>query len=341
MKRNFRGETTLSPEERLTLTLSGLALVMAGGVIGYSVIEGWTFSEALYMTIITVATVGYSEVRPLSELGKYFTIGLIALGVGFVSYSIITIFQMVVEGGLRDIMGRRRVEKELKKLTDHYIVCGHGRMGSIIVDELLKRNLPVIVIESDTGAMEDMLEQGILAIHGNAGDEEVLREAGIEKARGLVASASSDADNLFITITARGLNKDLLITARAENQGTVQKMMQVGASKVVSPYQIGAYRLVNTLLKPALTQFIELSSLEREMDVRIEEIKIGPSSILNGKELKETPIRSEIGIIVLAVEKEDRQMVFNPPPDHMIKMGDILITIGTPDQTERLTKMAG
>ena len=341
MRRNYRGETILTPEERLTLTLSGLAVVMAGGVIGYSVIEGWTFSEALYMTIITVATVGYSEVRPLSELGKYFTIGLIALGVGFVSYSIITIFQMVVEGGLRDIMGRRRVEKELKKLKDHYIVCGHGRMGSIIVDELLKRNLPVIVIESDTNAMEDMLERGILAIHGNAGDEEVLREAGIERARGLVASASSDADNLFITITARGLNKDLPITARAENQGTEQKMLQVGASKVVSPYLIGAHRLVSTLLKPAVTQFIELSSLEREMDVRIEEIAVESSSILNGKSLKETPIRSELGIIVLAVEKEDRQMIFNPPPDQMIETGDKLITIGTPDQTERLVKMAG
>jgi voltage-gated potassium channel len=340
MKRYIGGGNILTPEQRLTLTLSGLALVLAGGVIGYSVVEGWTFSEALYMTIITVATVGFSEVRPLSPLGRHFTIGLIALGVGFVSYSIITIFQMVVEGGLRDIMGRRRVEKELKKLKDHYIVCGHGRMGSIVVDELLKRNLPLIVIETDTAAIEEMLERGILAIHGNAGDEAVLREAGIERARGLVASASSDADNLFITITARGLSKDLLITARAENVGTEQKMMQVGASKVVSPYQIGAYRLVNTLLKPALTQFIELSSLEREMDVRIEEVRVGPSSMLNGKELKETPIRSEIGIIVLAIEKEDRQMVFNPPPDHLIKMGDKLITIGTPEQTDRLVKMA-
>ncbi|MBI4831848.1 MAG: TrkA family potassium uptake protein, partial [Candidatus Lindowbacteria bacterium] len=175
---------------------------------------------------------------------------------------------------------------------------------------------------------------------GNAGDEAVLRRAGIERARGLVAVAASDAENLFITITARGLNKDLFITSRAETAGAGKKMLQVGANKVVSPYLIGAYRLVSAILKPAVTHFIELSSLEREMDVRLEEIEVGHRSSLVGKALKDTPIRSELGIIVIAVEKKDGQMLFNPASDRVIENGDKLITIGSVDQTEQLIKMA-
>ena len=197
-----------------------------------------------------------------------------------------------------------------------------------------------ITISWPTATVQDMLEQGILAVDGNAGDENVLEEAGIDRARGLVAVAASDAENLFITITARSLNKDLFITARAETKETEKKLLRVGADKVVSPYLIGAFRLVNTILKPAVAQFIELSSLEREMDVRIEEIEVGMRSALDDRELKETPIRSELGIIVLAIEKKDGKMLFNPPPGEIIEGGDKLITIGTPDQTEKLIKMA-
>lgn len=317
-----------------------MALVLSGGVIGYILIEGWTFLESLYMTIITVATVGYKEIRPLSSTGIWFTIILIVLGAGFALYSFGTILEMMVEGGVQDILGRRRVERDIKKLKNHYIVCGYGRIGKVVVEELLKQDLSLIVIETDAGKVQEMLEQGILAIQGNAGDENVLKRAGIEQARGVVCVAASDADNLFITITARGLNKNLLITARAETRETEKKMLQVGANKVVSPYLIGAYRLVNTILKPAVTQFIELSSIEREMDVRLEEIRVGDKSILSDKLLKETPIRSELGIIVVGIEKQDGKMLFNPPSDQVIESGDTLITIGTREQTAKLVKMA-
>jgi voltage-gated potassium channel len=213
-------------------------------------------------------------------------------------------------------------------------------MGSVVVEELAKRRLPCIVVESDPAKLPDILDQGILAINGNAGDEHVLQKAGIEHARGLVAVAASDAENLFITITARGLNKDLFITSRAETSGTVQKMLQVGANKVVSPYLIGAYRLVSTILKPAVTHFIELSSLEREMDVRLDEIRVSESSSLDGKPLRDTPIRSELGIIVIGIEKKDGKMLFNPPSNQVIEGGDKLITIGSFDQTDRLVEMA-
>lgn len=330
----------LSPEERLALALSGVGLVLGGGVVGYVLIEGYTFLEALYMTIITVATVGFSEVKPLSPAGRLFTGGLILLGVGCAAYSFGTVLEMMVEGGVQDILGRRRVEKEIRRLKDHYIVCGYGRMGSVVVEELLKHRLPLIVIETDAAKVQEILDQAILAIQGNAGDEAVLRKAGIEQARGLVAVAASDADNLFITITARGLNRDLFITARAETRGTEGKMQQVGANKVVSPYLIGAYRLVSTILKPAVTQFIELSSLEQEMDVRLEEIKVGEQSSLDGKLLKETPIRSKLGIIVIAIEGRDGKMLFNPPSDQTLESGDKLITIGSDEQTEKLILMA-
>jgi voltage-gated potassium channel len=314
---------------------------LSGGVIGYIVIEGYTLLEALYMTVITVATVGYSEVRPLSQAGWWFTIVLIFLGVGLVFYSFGNVVEMMVEGGIQDILGRRRVERDIKKLKDHYIVCGYGRIGKVVVEELLKLELPVIVIETDATEVQEMLERGILAIQGNAGDESILKRAGIEQAKVLVCVAASDADNLFITITARGLNKDLLIAARAETKETEKKMLQVGANKVVSPYLIGAYRLAGAILRPAITQFIELSSLEREMDVRLEEIRVGEKSILTTKLLKDTPIRSELGIIVIGIAKENGEMLFNPPSNQVIEAGDTLITIGTSDQTYKLIEMAG
>ena len=322
------------------VALGGVAFVLGGGVIGYMIIEGWTLLDALYMTIITVATVGYREVGPLSKLGELFTIILIVLGVGFVAYSFGTLLELMVEGGVQDILGRRRVERDIKKLRNHYIVCGYGRIGKVVVEEMLKQGLPLIVIETNAAEAQDMLEKGILAIHGNAGDETILKRAGIERAKGIVCVAASDADNLFITITARGLNKNLLIAARAETRETEKKMRQVGANKVVSPYLIGAFRLVSTILKPAVTQFIELGSLEREMDVRIEEIKVGDSSILSAKLLKDTPIRSELGIIVVGIEKKTGEMLFNPPSDQLIEVGDTLITIGTIDKTRRLVEMA-
>ncbi len=333
-------ERKLGPEQRLLGALSGVAVVLLSGILGYMLIEGWSFLEALYMTVITLSTVGYFEVKPLSHFGRLFTIGLIFAGVGFVFYSFGVVIEMMVEGGIQNILGGRRVQQEIKELKDHYIVCGYGRMGSVVVEELLKRKLPLIVIEIDPDKIQTLHDGGILTIQGNAGDEAVLRRAGIERARGLVAVAASDAENLFITITARGLNKDLFITSRAETAGAGKKMLQVGANKVVSPYLIGAYRLVSAILKPAVTHFIELSSLEREMDVRLEEIEVGHRSSLVGKALKDTPIRSELGIIVIAVEKKDGQMLFNPASDRVIENGDKLITIGSVDQPEQLIKMA-
>lgn len=315
-------------------------MVLSGGVAGYMLIEDWSFLEALYMTVITIATVGFTEVKPLSWGGRLFTITLIFLGVGFVAYSFGTVLEMMVEGGVQDILGRRRVEREIKRLKDHYIVCGYGRMGSVVVDELKKHQIPCIVIDSDVAKVQDILDKGIPAIQGNAGDEEVLRNANIEQAKGLVAVAASDADNLFITITARGLNKNLFITSRAETKGTVQKMLLVGANKVVSPYLIGAYRLVSAILKPAVTRFIELSSVEREMDVRLDEILVAEGARLEHRALKDTPIRSELGIIIIGIQKKNGKMVFNPPSDHVIEGGDILITIGDPSQTEKLIRMA-
>jgi len=320
--------------------LAGLTFVLGGGVLGYAVIEGWTILDSLYMTIITVATVGYREVGPLSKEGEVFTIVLIVLGVVLVAYSFGTLLELMVEGGVRDILGRRRVERDIKKLKNHYIVCGYGRIGKVVVQELLKQGIPVIVVETNPAEVQGMLENGILAIHGNAGDENILKRAGIEQAKGIVCVAASDADNLFITITARDLNKNLLIAARAETKETEKKLRQVGANKVVSPYLIGAYRLVSTILKPAVTQFIELSSLEREMEVRLEEIKVGENSILNARLLKDTPIRSELGIIVIGIEKKSGEMLFNPASNQVIEGGDTLITIGTLDETRRLVEMA-
>ena len=218
--------------------MGGLTFVLGGGVFGYMVIEDWTVLDALYMTIITVATVGYREVGPLSNNGEVFTILLIVLGVGFAAYSFGTLLELMVEGGVQDILGRRRVERDIKKIKDHYIVCGYGRIGKVVVEELLKLELPLIVIETDATEVQDMLERGILAIQGNAGDESVLKRAGIERAKVLVCVAASDADNLFITITARDAFSNTItdfaqdVTPSTTNGGTVSPTLIRGVDFV-------------------------------------------------------------------------------------------------------------
>jgi voltage-gated potassium channel len=328
-----------SSEKQLFLALTAIAGVVFVGTVGYSVLEGWSLLDSLYMTIISLTTVGFGEVRPLSTEGKMFTLAIILGGVATVTTTLTIGSQILLAGQLQKVMGRRRLEKEIRKLKGHYIICGYGRMGKIICREFLNKPVPLVVIEQDYEEFQD-IPADILAIRGNAAEEEVLKEAGIERALGLVAVASSDADNVYITLTASGLRSDLYIVARAGEAGSEQKLIRAGAMKVVSPYTIGGTGIANAILRPAVVDFIELVTKREHLELQMEEVLIAPSSSLSGKTVLEAGLRQNLGIIVVAVKKKDGQMEFNPSPRTGISEGDRLIVLGGGESLIKLERLA-
>ena len=312
----------------LRFGLLALALVVLAGIAGYRLIEGWPLSDALFMTIITLTTVGYGEIRPLSPAGRIFTMVLITLGVGFVAYTIGSLTHWMVETQIRQLLGRRKLQKQIERLTGHYIVCGFGRMGSTICSELAANSVPFVVIEKDEDVVEKEMAQNYLFIQGDSTDDDVLEEAGINRAVGLIAVAASDVDNVYITLTARQLNPGLFILSRAADETAERKLKQAGASRVISPYQIGARRMVLAVLRPAVIDFLDAAMCETDFNLQMEEHLVGATSRLAGRALLDSDIRKEHGLIVVAIKRSSGEMIFNPPADTRIEKGDKLITMG-------------
>ncbi len=316
-----------------------LAMVLLIGTIGYMVIEEWQLLDALYMTVITITTVGYGEIRQVSEPGRIFTIFIIFAGMGILGYTFGMVAQAMVEFQVRSILGRRKLGLKIKSLKDHYIMCGYGRIGRIIAQELNSNKIPVIVIDQNPDSKEALENQDIPYIIDDATSEDVLIEAGIERAKGLIAVVESDADNLFITMTARGLNSDLYILARADEEQTQKKLLRGGADRVVLPYLIGGHKMAQTIVKPAVTDFLELTVHNKDIELKLEELLVGKGSRLNGVTLVDSGIRQETNIIILAIRKKDGEMSFNPSSQTRIESGDTLISLGYSGDLERLSKM--
>jgi len=304
------------------------ALLLAIGVSGYILVERFTFLEALYMTVITISTVGFTEVRPLDSAGKIFTIILILMGAGFVTYSLFYFSQLLFDPNLIELYRRRRLKKQLDQLENHYIICGYGQMGQIIVKELLNHKIPVVVIDTDDSLIVRFREKGILHLKADATEEENLLAAGIERAKGLVAVVNRDTDNVFIVLTARDLNKDLLIFARAGSPSTYKRLLKAGANRVVSPFASGAHHIAQNILRPTVTDFLALALSTEGLELSMEEILLPDDAELIGKELMDTTIRSEYNLIVVAIKRRDGTMVFNPSPHERLEAGDILVAIG-------------
>jgi voltage-gated potassium channel len=313
---------------RVLLLLFMSALLVAFGVSGYIFIEGYTFLEALYMTVITLATVGFSEVRPLDQAGRIFTIILILMGAGFLTYSLIYISQLLFDPNLAELYRRRRLKKELDQLNDHYIICGYGQMGQIIVQELTNHRIPVVVIDSDDSLVIRFREKRILHLTADATEEENLLAAGIQRAKGLVAVVNKDTDNVFIVLTARDLKKDLLIYARAGSPSTHKRLLKAGANRVVSPFATGAHHVAQNILRPTVTDFLELALSTEELELSMEEIVIPTDAEIVGKELMHSGIRSQHQLIVVAMKRSDGSMIYNPSPHELLEAGDILVVIG-------------
>ncbi len=325
-------------KRRLLLSITLVFLTVSFGTIGYILIEGWNFIDSFYMTIITLTTVGYKEIHDLSLNGRIFTVLLLIIGVGTVLYSLGTGAQIILEGKLNEIFGRKRLEKRLKELKNHYIICGYGRMGKIIVKELHHEKLRFVVIEKNP---ETLVESNdFLILRGDATKEEILKEAGIERAKCLIAVLPTDAENLFLVLSARGLNPDLFIVARAGEEGSEQKLLRAGADRVVSPYHIGGIRIAHTVLKPAVVDFIEFATKSGNIELQIEEIPVGDRSSIVGMTLNECGIGRELGVIILAIKHKSGEMKFNPTFRSKIEAGDTLIAVGEASKLRILRDMA-
>jgi len=326
--------------QTLVKAIIGILIVLVVGTAGYVLIEGWTILEGFYMTVITITTIGFGEVRTLSDTGKYLTLAVIFCGIGMMGYAFVTGTRMIVEGELTQIITRRRSMKALERVRNHFIICGFGRMGSFICQQLHERGIPFVVVEDRAEVQDKVIEAGYFLSPGDATEEEILLQAGIDRARGLVSVLNSDASNVYVVLTARVLNPGLEIIARAAEEAAHKKLMVAGASRVISPYQIGGMRMVMGILKPAVMSFLEVAMDHKQLDIELEEVKVAESSGYSGKRLVDTDIRKELNLIIIAIKKADGQMVFNPGPYTLIDDNDTLIAMGERERLARFEQVA-
>lgn len=334
-------DSNIEHYKKLRLSIISIIFITLTGTIGYRLIEGWSFLESFYMTVITVATVGFGEVNELSDSGIIFTILLIIFGVSFFLFSFSTLAEVIIQGSYRDILGRKKMKKIIQNLSDHYIIAGYGRMGQVIANEFKKGSVPYICIENNPEIILDLEEQNILFIQGDAGLEETLESARITKAKGLVCVCSSDAANLMITLTARDLNPKIFIVARAEQQRSEKKLKQVGADKIISPIFLGGLRMAQSIMFPAVMNFIEVTTLNQEYGLTIEELAITKNSLLCGMVLKDSTIKEKFDIMVLAVQGKEDKLMFNPDPNKELNEGEKLILMGHNKNLMKLALWAG
>ncbi len=311
--------------------ISGILFIaiLLFGTSGYMLIEKGSFLDSLYMTLITITTVGYGETIHLGAGGKYFTMCLIIVGVAFVLYMFGEITDAMVEGRLRKMFGRRTMDKKLASMKNHYILCGYGRIGKVICQTLKNDNRLVVVIEKNPDKVISIYEHGILVLQGEATDDEILLKAGIKNAAGLIAVVSSDSDNVFISLSARGLNPDLFIMARSSGaEGADTKLLRAGANKVISPYYIGGRRMANMIIRPSVIDFLDLTVHTGHLDLRIEEVAVSEKASYCNRSLLDSNIRKDFDLIVVAIKRSDGEMFFNPNFQTTILAGDTLIVLG-------------
>jgi voltage-gated potassium channel len=318
-----------------------LAVIVAGGTTGYMLIERWSPWDAFYMTMITVTTVGYREVHPLSHAGELFTVVLVTIGVATVLYTFSFVMAQVVEGDLQERWAARRRVRMLDELTNHFIICGFGRIGQIIAREFSRQGVPFVVIERDPDRMRAAIDAGYLAVEADASSEHVLRRIGIDRARGFIAAVSTDAENVYAVLTARLLRPDLFIIGRAETEDARSKLQRAGADRVLSPYQIGGLQLAQTALRPAVVDFVQLATSSDNLDLNMEQVKINDGSSLAGRTIIEANLRQRFGVVVVGIQRTDGTMQFNPAPETAMGVGDFLVVLGQAKNLRDLEAAAG
>ena len=320
---------------------SGVLLILTSGTLGFIWIEHYTPFDAFYMTLITVTTVGYQELHPLSFWGRIFNSFLIFFGVTIMLLAVGGMTQVIIELELTQYFGKRRTGKMIDKLRDHIIVCGFGRVGRGAARELQRANVPFLIVDKSEDRVEWAIRDGMLAVLADATDDETLRHAGVMRARGLIATLQSDADNLFVILSAKALKPGLQVSARVASEQSEKKMRLAGADYVYAPYDMTGNRMAQVMLKPHVFQFIDFTTKGMGLDVGIEQFSVPASSEIASKSLSESKIRSELGVIVLAIRKSDGQMQFNPPAEAEIQAGDFLIVMGELGNLRKLEHVLG
>jgi len=324
---------------KLITTFILLIFTITFGTVCYNKIEGIPLFDSFYMTIITISTVGFSEIYPLSKYGRIITIIIISIGIAIGAYTIGTFFRMIVEGEFQKTLGRRRLESQINKLRNHYIICGFGRIGSLICKELYSHNFKFVVIENDPECIERLEMEKYLYITLDATSEETLLKAGIEKAKGIVPAVKSDADNVFITLTAKGLRPDIYILSRSSDEKSEIKLLRAGATKVVTPYLIGGRRMAQALIRPTVVDFIDIAMMNKHLGLVMEETQIKEKSRLAGKSLVENNLRKEFGLIIVAIKKHSGEMIFNPIAEVKLEVNDVIVILGKKEDLLRLNKI--
>lgn len=313
--------------------------ILIVGTAGYMIIEDWRFLDALYMTVITISTVGYREINQIGDAGRIFTILLVAIGVGFTLYVAAAVVQFMVEGRMRIILGRRRLDQKINRLKNHYIVCGYGRIGRVICRNLRRKPFDVVAIDKSPELIPQMDADGILYVAGDAADEANLIKAGIQRAKGLVAALATDTDNVFLVLSARQLAPDLTIIARASNEAVKGKLQAAGADSVESPYEMGAVSMAHHIIRPTVTNFLDLAFAHQRKDIQMEEIPVSESSELVNVQLKDSGIRQKYNLIIIAIKKPDGNMLFNPSFEAAIMPDDTVIAVGELDNLQKLERI--
>jgi voltage-gated potassium channel len=309
------------------------------GSWGFMIIEGWNFLDAFFMTVITLTTVGYGEVHQLSPEARIYTIILIFVGVGFFGYVGATIIQYMIEGRIRIILGRRRLDKKITRLKNHYIVCGYGRIGRVLCMNLRQKPIDIVVIEKNPDLIPIMEEDKVLYLPGDTADEAILHSAGIERAKGLIAVLGTDVDNVFLVLTARQLNPKLFIMARAIHKESKSKLLAAGATAVESPYEVGAVSMAHRIIRPTVTSFLDLAFTYDRKDIQMEEIPVSPVSPLTNQTLKNSRIRQDFNLIIIAIKQVDGSMMFNPSFETSLEPGSTVIAVGQEEDLQRLEKV--
>jgi voltage-gated potassium channel len=325
-----------SPLRRVRIGVTAFALVLVAGTVGYAIL-GFSLLDALFQTVVNVTTVGLGPLRPLHTAGKLFTIVLVLVGVGTALYTFSAVLEVLIEGHMRDLMRRRRMDRDIGRMKGHVVVCGWGRVGREVARFLAASGRQVVVVDRSA---ERLSEVPYPTVHGDVTEDRTLEEAGIRRAATLVAALETDADNLYVTLASRAIRPDLQIIARARNESSEPKLLRAGADRVVNPQQLGGGRMAALVTQPHVVDFMDVVMHDGTLEFRLEEIGVRTRSPLSGSTLSATRVHDRTGALVLAIRRPDGSFVTNPSAETQIGVGDVLISVGTAEQLEALSRFA-
>jgi voltage-gated potassium channel len=323
---------------KIKIALIILLTIILIGTFGFHFIEGWSLVDSFYVCIATLSTVGYGDFAPETTAGKFFTIFIIIFGVGTMFYSLVLMAETFIEARVRNLLGRGKLEKIIKKMNNHYIICGGGRIGFLICRELMAGKMPCVVIDNNPDVIQKAHDEGFICFKGDATQDKILIEAGIKRAKGIVCVLPSDAENLYVILTAKELNQNIYIMARSEEEESEHRLLRAGADRVMSPYTLGGVRMAMAILRPAMLDFIEISTRGQSLELRMEEVSVCTGSPFISQSLEDSGIRKRYGLIIVAVKKDSGKMIFNPMANYIIEEGDRLIAMG---EDENVKQFAG